>query len=89
MEDVDLILGNNLAGNLVWRAVVPPVVKTVPSLSAEANESEQDFPDVFVSYTATRAMSAEKKILSRIKRNWKNFPLPICRCFLRRFPVLS
>ncbi len=60
MEGVNLILGNNLAGNRVWRAVVPPVMKTVPTLSAEANESEQDFPDVFVSCTATRAMSAEK-----------------------------
>ncbi len=53
MEGVDLILGNNLAGNHVWRAVVPPVVKTVPTLSAEADESAKDFLDVFISCAVT------------------------------------
>ncbi len=63
VEGVDLILGNNLAGNRVWRAVVPPVVKTIPTLSAEADVSAQDFPDVFVSCAVTRAMSAKKNVI--------------------------
>lgn len=40
MEAVDLILGNNLARNPEWRAVIPPVVKTTPTLSAEGDTSK-------------------------------------------------
>lgn len=62
MEGVDVILGNNLAGNRVWGGVIPPVVKANPTLSAEADKSVKDFPDVFVSCAVTRAMSTGENV---------------------------
>lgn len=62
MEGVDMILGNNLAGNRVWGGVIPPVVKANPTLSAEMDKSVQDFPDVFVSCAVTRAMSTGENV---------------------------
>ncbi|KAI2643088.1 Retrovirus-related Pol polyprotein from transposon 17.6 [Labeo rohita] len=59
VKGVDLILGNNLAGNRVWRAVTSPIVKETPTLSADSDMSARDFPDVFVSCAVTRAMSAK------------------------------
>lgn len=43
----------------MWRAVVPPVVKTTPNLSAEADKSVQDFPDVFLSCAVIQATSTK------------------------------
>ncbi|KAL0150446.1 hypothetical protein M9458_054263 [Cirrhinus mrigala] len=59
VKGVDLILGNNLAGNRVWRAVTSPIVKEIPTLSVDSDVSARDFPDVFVSCAVTRATSAK------------------------------
>ncbi len=58
VEGVDSILGNNFAGKHVWHAVV----KTTPTLSADADKSVQYFPDVFISCAVTRAISTGKNV---------------------------
>ncbi|KAI2655621.1 Erythronate-4-phosphate dehydrogenase [Labeo rohita] len=63
LRGVDLILGNNLAGNHVWRAVTPPIVKETPTLSAEPDMSAKDFPGVFVSCAVTREISAKIRVI--------------------------
>ncbi len=60
VEGVSVILGNNLAGDRVWRDVPsPPVVTTCPTSLGDMDISQQ-YPEVFVSCALTRAMS--KKI---------------------------
>lgn len=65
MEGVSVILGNNLAGDRVWRDVPPPpVVATCPAPLGDTDISQQ-YPEVFVSCALTRAMrkqSAEAKL---------------------------
>uniref|UniRef100_A0A674APU8 SCAN box domain-containing protein n=1 Tax=Salmo trutta TaxID=8032 RepID=A0A674APU8_SALTR len=58
IEGIDVILGNNLAGESVWPVVFPSlVVSTKPSLVGIPDESEQRFPAVFSAGTVTRSMS--------------------------------
>ncbi len=57
VEGVSVILGNNLAGDRVWRDVPSlPVVTTCPTSLGDMDISQQ-YPEVFVSCALTRAMS--------------------------------
>ncbi len=57
VEGVSFILGNNLAGDRVWRDVPsPPVVTTCPTSLGDMDISQQ-YPEVFVTCALTRAMS--------------------------------
>lgn len=54
---VSVILGNDLAGNWVWKGVPPPLrVTDSPSVTAEPDECEQLYPEVFTACAVTRAM---------------------------------
>uniref|UniRef100_A0A8L0DMS3 ribonuclease H n=1 Tax=Oncorhynchus mykiss TaxID=8022 RepID=A0A8L0DMS3_ONCMY len=58
IEGIDVILGNNLAGERVWPAVFPSlVVSTKPSFVGIPDESVQSFPEVFSACAVTRSMS--------------------------------
>uniref|UniRef100_A0A8C1RHP2 Gypsy retrotransposon integrase-like protein 1 n=1 Tax=Cyprinus carpio TaxID=7962 RepID=A0A8C1RHP2_CYPCA len=58
VDGVHLLLGNNLAGERVWRDVPPPVVvKSVPSIPSGADSSLQSLPEVFPACAVTRAMN--------------------------------
>ncbi|KAG1933868.1 gag-pol fusion protein [Pimephales promelas] len=58
VDGVHLILGNNLAGERVWRDVPPPVVvKSVPSNPSGIDCSLQTLPEVFTACAVTRAMN--------------------------------
>jgi len=54
VEGVDLLLGNDLAGDKV---VVYPLVTDKPSLDSSPDPIEEEFPDLFPSCTVTRAMA--------------------------------
>lgn len=55
IDDVDIILGNDLAGNRVWADGSPPAE---PSKDiTDPVDCEKEFPDVFVSCAVARAMS--------------------------------
>lgn len=62
IEGVDVLLGNNLAGDRVWPEPVPPLVKTSPVTDTQQDDCATAFPEVFTACAITRAMS---KILSR------------------------
>ena len=58
IEGIDVILGNNLAGERVWPVVFPSlVVSTKPSFVGIPDESVQSFPEVFSACAVTRSMS--------------------------------
>lgn len=57
LEGVDVILGNDLAGDRVWPSVVP--VK-VSAHVKEQDDCEQNFPEVFTASAVTRAMTKDK-----------------------------
>lgn len=57
IEGVHLLLGNNLAGERVWRDIPPPViVKNVPSIADDSDVRGQNL-SVFTACAVTRAMS--------------------------------
>lgn len=66
VEGIDMILGNNLAGNRVWADVPPPYVITqvpvLPPLQTEAVESAEVLPEVelFPVCAVTRAIGRGK-----------------------------
>lgn len=61
VEGVQIILGNNLAGGLVWPEVTPPPVVNVQKvMPLEPDRCAVDFPDVFTACAVTRAMSRAK-----------------------------
>ena len=51
---VDVIIGNDIGGPIVWAGVPPPIVNTVPGLSEEP-DCANEFPDVFTACAVTRA----------------------------------
>lgn len=55
IDGIDVILGNDLAGNRVWADGVPPAEPNI--MVDETDDGEKEFPDVFVSCAVTRAMS--------------------------------
>uniref|UniRef100_A0A4W5JE97 Gypsy retrotransposon integrase-like protein 1 n=1 Tax=Hucho hucho TaxID=62062 RepID=A0A4W5JE97_9TELE len=58
IEGIDVILGNNLAGEHVWPVVFPSlVVSAKPSFLKIPDESAQSFPEVFSACAVTRSMS--------------------------------
>ncbi|XP_055721489.1 uncharacterized protein LOC129813225 [Salvelinus fontinalis] len=58
IEGIDVILGNNLAGERVWPVAFPSlVVSTKPSVVEIPDESVQSFPEVFSACAVTRSMS--------------------------------
>lgn len=58
IEGIDVILGNNLAGERVWHVVFPSLlVSTKPSFVGISDESAQSFPEVFSVCAVTRSMS--------------------------------
>ena len=89
---VTLILGNDLVGAKVWAGVPPPpaVVTSVPLVTEEADECEQDFPEVFTACAVTRAMaklkekshlndSIKTKVSEKFSIPLSDFPLSITR----------
>ncbi|KAL2077768.1 hypothetical protein ACEWY4_027272 [Coilia grayii] len=90
VEGVHVILGNNLAGGLVWPAgVAPPVVNTKFVVPLEPDQCAVDFPDVFVSCAVTRAMSrAEMRgKLERLSSDCVGLDLPVLPPTLSREEV--
>lgn len=58
VEDINVILGNNLAGGWVWSDVPPPLVSSEALLSVETDSMVRGFPEVFTTCAVTRAMSS-------------------------------
>lgn len=58
LNEVEKILGNDLAGARVWADVSPPT--KVGLVSNESTHSKDEFSDVFVACAVTRSMSAAK-----------------------------
>ena len=58
IEGVAMIVGNDLAGGVVWAdGLPPPVVTSKPLASMELDESGQRYPEVFPACAVTRAQS--------------------------------
>jgi hypothetical protein len=58
IEGIDVILGNNLAGERVWPVVSPALVgSTTPVIVGIPDESAQSFPEVFSACAVTRSIS--------------------------------
>ncbi|KAL2080855.1 hypothetical protein ACEWY4_022708 [Coilia grayii] len=65
VEGVHLILGNNLAGDKVWRDVTPRlIVRDTPLNPPEADVGPESLSDVFTSCAVTRAKSRATDLLS-------------------------
>lgn len=64
VENIDLIIGNNLAGGCVWpeMSCPSPVVKTVAMPSVEPDKCLKDFPEVFTACAVTRAMARAQTV---------------------------
>lgn len=54
IDEVHMILGNDLAGGVVWASVPSPVVVSQPVGCEWLDESDLMFPDVFPVCTVTR-----------------------------------
>lgn len=60
VENIDLIIGNNLAGGCVWPEMSCPSPVVMPSVampSVEPDKCLKDFPEVFTACAVTRAMA--------------------------------
>ena len=66
IDGVDVILGNDLAGNRVWADGCPPV-KSTPLLK-EPVDCEQEFPDVFTACAVMRAMTRDQSALDTVQK---------------------
>ena len=58
--EVDILLGNDLAGLAMYPGVPPPIVMDLP-LVAEDGDGSLSFPDVFTACAVTRARSRSEK----------------------------
>lgn len=76
IEGVHLLLGNNLAGERVWRDVLPPViVNNVPSIPADSDVGGQNLT-VFTACAVTRAMSRASNDDVSQSREFKSVVVP-------------
>lgn len=82
IEGIDVILGNNLAGERVWPVVFPSlVVSTKPSIVGIPDESAQSFPAVFSAGAVTRSMSHGDPVPAPVNENTTKKSLTV-------FPVI-
>ena len=61
LDEVQMILGNDLAGSAVWAGVPPPVVVSRPLISGNPSEDGL-LPDVFPVCAVTRAQSRKMSV---------------------------
>uniref|UniRef100_A0A674E7Q6 Gypsy retrotransposon integrase-like protein 1 n=1 Tax=Salmo trutta TaxID=8032 RepID=A0A674E7Q6_SALTR len=88
IEGIDVILGNNLAGERVWPVVSPAlVVSNTPVIVGIPDESAQSFPEVFSACAVTRSMIHGDLVTASVNENTTKtsitvfpvIPLPVPR----------
>ncbi|XP_034078707.1 uncharacterized protein LOC117550381 isoform X2 [Gymnodraco acuticeps] len=74
LDGVQMILGNDLAGCVVWAGVPPPVVVSRPLASVEPDKSGLQFPSVSPFYTITRVQSRRMSTDLPVSESGKSGP---------------
>lgn len=87
VEGIDVIVGNNLAGERVGPVVSPPlVVSAKPLFVGIPDETAQSFPEVFPACAVTHSMSLGDLVTALANDNVTNKPVttfPVIRDPLR------